>query len=473
MKKPFILLLGVILSATGYFTIHQKTTGKGSTNEEQYKEEREEKEEESGVDKQLSMWFQSKAYPNPYNLDAKYQRAWEQVVRIKKERNSTYNRNQSFSNWTSLGPSVDNGGSIIAGRILCIAIDPNNTNNLWAGSASGGIWKSTNAGASWTYVTTGLHVLGVCSILVDPSNSNIIYAGTGEVCRIDTSNIGFNVWKTRGTYGIGIIKSTNGGSSWSQVLTKNTAQMFAIQSMKFDPTTSNTIYACATDGLYRSTDNGANWSMILSKIYVKDVAINPSNTNQIVATVGNMVNSDKGVYRTTNGNNASPTWTKITTGLPASFEGYINIDNVGSAVLMASIGVSSSGTPNEIYKSADFGATWTVSTTTNHSSYQFWVAHTVAINPFATDSIMFGGVSSYRYRVSNSTRTAISGIHSDVHDIQFDPVKRGTVYICCDGGIYKSTDGGANFSVRNTGLNATQFYASLGVSSNPATPNKM
>jgi hypothetical protein len=211
------------------------------------------------------------------------------------------------------------------------------------------------------------------------------------------------------------------------------------------------------------------------------VAINPSNTNQIVVSIGNMVNSDKGIYRTTNGNNASPTWTKITTGLPASFEGYINLDNVGSGVMMASIGISSStaNTNREIYSSADFGATWSVvggttaGTTTNHSSYQFWVAHTVAINPFATDSIMFAGVGWYRYRVSTTTRTTVTGVHADVHDIKFDPVNRGRIYVCCDGGIYKSTNGGTSFSPINTGLNATQFYASLGVSSNAATPNRM
>lgn len=468
MKRPVLLFLAVLTVTAIYvgFTRSEKP----SMNEKEFiSEENEEAEEESGADKQMSMWFQGRAYPNPYNLNEKYQRAWEQAKKIKIK--GEQNRGSSFSNWTSLGQSY-NGATPIGGRIKCIAIDPNNTNNLWAGSASGGIWKSTNAGTSWSYVPTGMHVLGVTSILVDPSNSNTIYAGTGEVYRVDTSNIGFNVWKTRGTYGIGVIKSTNGGTTWSQVMIKNTAQLFAIQNMVFDPTNSNTIYICATDGLYRSTDNGGTWSQILSKIYVKDIAINPSNTNQIVVSIGNMVNADKGIYRTTNGNNASPTWTKITTGLPATFEGSILLDNVGSGVLCASIGISS-GSSNEIYRSTDFGATWSVLTTTNHCSYQFWFAHTVAINPFDTDSIMFGGVSLYRYRISNTTRTTVGGPHADHHDIKFDPINRGRIYVCNDGGIYKSTNGGSTFSAINNGLNATQFYASLGVSSNITTPNRM
>lgn len=479
MKKPAILLIAALLAALGYFTNRFEKNPQEREGSEQYAEEREEQdedewqneeeEEESGADKQMSMWFQSKAYPNPYNLNQKYQRAWEQAKKIKIK--GEQNRGSSFSNWASLGQSY-NGATIIGGRIKCIAIDPNNSNNLWAGSASGGIWKSTNAGTSWSYVPTGMHVLGVSSILVDPSNSNTIYAGTGEVYRVDTSNIGYNVWKTRGTYGIGIIKSTNGGFTWSQVMVKNTAQLFAIQNMAFDPTNSNTIYACATDGLYRSTDNGGTWSQILSKIYVKDICINPSNTNEIVVSIGNMVNSDKGIYRTTNGNNASPTWTKMTTGLPAAFEGSILLDNVGSGILCASIGVSS-GSSNEIYRSTDFGATWTVQSNSNHCSYQFWFAHTVAINPFATDSIMFGGVNLYRYRIFNSTQTIVNGPHADHHDIKFDPMNRGRIYVCNDGGIYKSTNGGSTFSAINNGLNATQFYASLGVSSNITTPNRM
>jgi hypothetical protein len=446
--------------------------------ETEFENEAEEKEEESGADKQLSMWFQARAYPDPYNLNEKYQQAWEQEKKLREEGNRIATRTNSAANWVSLGPS-SNGGTLIGGRIKCIAIDPNNTNNLWAGSASGGIWKSTNAGTSWASVATGLHVLGVSSILVDPSNSNVIYAGTGEVYRVDTSNIGFNVWKARGTYGIGIIKSTDGGVSWSQVMVKNTAQMFAIQNLMFDPTTSNTIYACATDGLYRSTNNGINWSQILAKTYVKDIAINPSNTNQIVVSIGNMVNSDKGIYRTINGNTAAPAWTKITSGLPASFEGSILLDNAGATELVASIGMSSStaASNREVYRSTDFGATWavvggtTAATTTNHCSYQFWFAHTVAINPFFTDSIMFGGVGLYRYKVSTTSLATVSGVHADNHDIKFDPVNRGRIYVCCDGGIYKSTNGGSTFTAINSGLNATQFYASLGVSA--TTANKM
>ena len=470
MKKPIIILLALAVVALSFFTLVKKETGKEFEKEEQ-SEENEEGEKETGAEKQLAMWFHSKGYPNPNNLNEKYQAAWGQYIEIKRKSNPKGSRIEA-ANWTSLGDV-----STIGGRILCITIDPNNSNNLWAGSASGGIWKSINAGTSWTSVTTNMQVLGVSSILVDPSNSNVIYAGTGEVYRVDTSNIGFNVWKTRGTYGIGIIKSTNGGLSWSQVMTKTTNQLFAIQMLEFDPTNSNTIYACATDGLYRSTNNGSTWSQILSKIYVTDVAINPSNTNEIVVGVGNMVNADKGIYRTTNGSNASPTWTNITAGLPASFTGFIRMDNVGATRLYASIGGASGG--NELYLSTDFGANWSAKNTSAHCGFQYWFSHDLAINPSNTNDILMGGVNFYRYTSTNITTggsiaTISSGsspIHSDHHDVEYDPNNNNTIYVACDGGVYKSTNGGVNWSAINTGLRATQFYASFGV--HPTSANVM
>ncbi|MGB3008272.1 MAG: hypothetical protein WBC06_17285, partial [Chitinophagaceae bacterium] len=426
---------------------------------------------ETGVDKQLNLWFQARAYPDPNFLNEKYQRGWEQFQQFK---NNVQNRLEqtTSANWTSIGPSTS-----IGGRILCVAVTPGNSNLLWAGSASGGIWKSVNAGSVWTPVVTNQPLLGVSSIIVHPTNANIIYAGTGEVYRTDTSNIGFSVWKARGTYGIGIIKSTDGGLTWSQVYTKNTPDMFGIQMLEFDPTNSNTVFACATDGLYRSTDSGGTWSKILSKTYVSDVAINPSDNNQIVVGVGNLVNADKGIYRTVNGNNSTPTWTKITSGLPSTFNGFIRLDNVGSTRLVASIGRSNVSSQQELYLSTNFGSTWIAKNTSHHTQYQYWFSHDVAINPSNLNQFVMGGVPLYRYTSSstsngNGTRTLIgTNVHADIHDVEFDPNNNSIIYIASDGGIFKSINSGSSFTNSNNGLAATQFYASF--VAHPTDPTKM
>src|SRR5579875_602553 len=140
--------------------------------------ENEENEEgnETGADKQLAMWFQARAYPDPYYLNDKYERAWKQAEAIRKNQYSNQATRIQGTSWTSIGPSVT-----IGGRILSIAIDPKNSNNIFIGSASGGIWKSTDAGSTWAHVETGLPVLGVASIVYQPGSSKVILAGTGEV----------------------------------------------------------------------------------------------------------------------------------------------------------------------------------------------------------------------------------------------------------------------------------------------------
>ena len=429
----------------------------------------------SGADKQLASWWWAKAYPDPTYIETKYYQAWLHAKAMKDppiiyQRNSAsqaINLSIFNGNWIPIGPDQN-----IGGRILSIAIDPNNSNILFIGSASGGIWKTVTGGIgsnAWKAVPTGFPVLGVASIIINPSNSNIIYAATGEVYRTDTSNIGFNVWKARGTYGVGILKSIDGGETWTSILNKSLSNLFGVQMLEFDPSDPNTIYACATDGLYRSTDAGANWNKILDKIYVSDVVVHPSNPNLLLAAVGNLLNADKGIYRSANG---GASWTKINSGLPASFEGFIKLDNASTDpdMVIASIG-RDAGNLNELFRSTNFGQNWSVLSNSNHCQYQFWFAHDVAINPSNTNELVMGGVPLYNYNISLADRNGIGGVHADVHDIEFDPSNNNNVYVACDGGMYKSTDGGNTFSMINGGLQAVQFYASFAVS--PTNPNVM
>jgi len=152
--------------------------------------------------------------------------------------------------------------------------------------------------------------------------------------------------------------------------------------------------------------------------------------------------------------------------LPASYEGFIRFDNVAISpnTVIATIGRDAGTTSNEIYRSTDFGANWTVLSNSNHCEYQFWFAHDVAIDPGNANHLVFGGVDLYNYNISTSSRTGVGGVHSDIHDVAFDPTNNNIVYVACDGGMYKSTNGGSSFSMINGGLQAVQFYASIAVS---------
>ncbi len=466
MKKQLLLpLILIAISVTGIIFFYKENFIVPNNSEVNFDEH---EEGFTNADKQMNMWFWSRAYPDPYNLDEKYMQAWVQAEAIRG--NIASKGGNTYGGWVSLGPD-----KTIGGRILTIAINPKHSDTIFIGSASGGIWQSTTAGEgtnAWKRVKTNLPVLGVASIIINPNNTNEIYAGTGEVYRVDTTGIGFNVWKTRGTYGVGIIKSNDGGKTWAQVLTKNNAEMFAIQMLQFDPVNSNSVYACATDGLYRSDNSGSTWNKILDKIYVSDVAIDPANTNILVASVGNLVNADKGLYRSTNG---GASWAKITAVVPSSFAGLIRMDNAGATRLYASFANGTSA--DELYLSTDFGATWIAKSSSAHSSYQFWYANDVAVDPSNINRVLMCGVSMYSYTSTSTTtgagtRSSIGGnIHSDIHDIAYDPLNNNIVYVTCDGGIYKSTNNGSSFSQENNGLDAVQFYASFGVS--PIDSNAM
>ena len=108
----------------------------------------------------------------------------------------------SNGNWASLGPSSSTGGYSGVGRLNCVAFHPTDPNIIWVGAPAGGLWKSTNGGISWTTLTDNLPVIGVSSIVINPSNPNIMYIATGDRDAGDT-------------HSVGVLKSTNGGVTWS------------------------------------------------------------------------------------------------------------------------------------------------------------------------------------------------------------------------------------------------------------------
>ncbi len=470
MIAGIVLCLGAVYCASNYRSIFKSDLFE--------REGEEEEEKESGVAGQMQTFLWQRGWPDPHNLNDKYLAAWQQAQAMRNPDvlDGTGNTGAVGSNnrleygaWTSIGPSTG-----IGGRILSLAVHPTTTTTVFAGSASGGIWKTTNGGTSWAYVPTNQPVLSVPTIIISTQNPNRIYAGTGEVYRADTTEVGFNIWKGRGNYGIGILRSIDGGTTWTQCFYKSTSNLFGVQRLRFNPLRDSTIYAACTDGLYRSQDAGNTWSNIaVGKTYVSDVCISNADTNQIMIGVGNLNNGVKGIYKTTNGGNAAPTWNLLSAApLPgaASFSGLIHFAYLNAATVYAGIGIDDAGTQNELFRTTNFGGAWTQLANSAYMDYQYWCTNAMAIDPARPDTIVLGGVSMMRYRSAGQTSGAIGGtVHSDIHDIKFDPSSTNTFYVACDGGVYKTTNGGGIFSQIDNGLAATQFYATFGVSA--LTPN--
>lgn len=463
-------LIAVLATALVLYNRHSEFEFEGEGEEEE-----EERGRESGSAQQMEYLFQTKAYPNREYLDDKFLAAWEHAEAMRSP--AAYNpaARTTYGAWSQVGTNLN------VGRVLSIAVDPTNNNNVFIGSASGGIWKSTNATGSWSYVPVGYPVLGVPAIAFQPGSGSVILAGTGEVYRNALSNIGYNVWKARGTYGIGILRSTDGGNTWTRTLIRSYPDLFGIQRIKFHPTISTTVFACTSHGIFRSTDAGATWSAtaMLAGQYVSDLVINPGTPNTMVAAVGNLIDPNKGIYRTTNG---GTNWTHVTgTGFPGTFNGFTRLAQHTSTAntIYASVGMGVTTpdghrnyTDNEVYYSTDGGSSWAVRNNSNHCNYQFWFSHAIACNPSNPDQVIIAGINARKYTISTQSTSggtfSTAVIHADIHDVIFDPVNTSRCYIVSDGGVYRSDNinaGTPTWSENINGLQIAQFYAAFGVSS--------
>ncbi len=352
------------------------------------------------------------------------------------------------ANWTSIGPRN------IAGRILDLAFDPNNAGVIWAGAASGGIWRSANDGQSWTPMDDQLPTLAVGCIVTHPTNSNILYIGTGEGS--------FNI---DAVDGVGVLKSTDGGATWSQTaLSWLLSQGQAVNEMVIDPANPNVLVAATRDGVYRTDDAGASWTRTLAAatgwMDAKDIVIDPSNSNILFVAAGYpWGNGNNGIYKSTD-NGVS--WTKLAGGLPggaAMGRASLAISASNPSTVYAGIArtINSGASLLGIYRTTDGGETWTrQSTSPNHYSAQGWYNNVIAVDPANPDIVYSGGMNIYKSADAGVTWTTITnGIHVDFHAIAFN---KGAMYAGTDGGVYKSLTGGSSWTSLNSGLVTMQFY---------------
>ncbi len=257
----------------------------------------------------------ARAYPNDDIPNIARYAAYEQAKHNKLYKTENL---QTTNQWKTIGPH--NKG----GRTNAIAFNPQNPNTMYLGSASGGLWRSYSGGVDgWHYVSTGFPILGVSTIAIESNDSNIIYIGTGEVYNFDAAGTGAAYRSTRGTYGMGILKTTDGGGTWTKSLDWSYQEQKGIWAVKINPLNPNTVWAATTEGTYRSYDAGTTWNQVHDVVMVMDLVINPVDTNIVITGNGNFASAGFGIYRTSDGGNS---WTHITTGLPTFYEGKIQLD---------------------------------------------------------------------------------------------------------------------------------------------------
>ncbi|MDX2359222.1 MAG: T9SS type A sorting domain-containing protein [Crocinitomicaceae bacterium] len=355
-----------------------------------------------------------------------------------------------IGNWSPLGPfshTNTDSWSPGTGRVNCIIEDPNNSSIIYVGAPAGGIWKSIDAGSTWTPLGDELSVIGVSSIAVDPANSNIIYIATGDSDGGDT-------------YSIGVLKSIDGGLTWNSIGGISTNETTEII---IDPTNSNILWLATNVGVLRSIDAGVSWTNMLSG-NIKDIALKPSVSSTVYAVTAS------NFYVTTND---GTTWSNTTAGVPNN-SGRLAIavtpaNNAYVYILSANTDWSFQG----IYRSTNSGNNFTAMNTTTDifESTQAWYDMAITASPTNENTVITGvinlwkstnGGSSFNQLNNWSSPGAAAYTHADIHFLRY---YNGNLYCGSDGGIYRSTNNGNAFTDLSAGLQIGQFYR-LGSSQN-------
>ncbi|MEO6695452.1 MAG: T9SS type A sorting domain-containing protein [Ignavibacteria bacterium] len=421
--------------------------------------------------KQFKRWeefMEPRTFPTGVRFDPSG--AFQEYNKYKKEYLNSDKK--VFGNWTPLGPTNWSNGSEGYnpgnGRINCVYNNPLNPNIIYAGAPAGGLWKSTNNGGTWTVLTDHLAVLGVSSIAIHPSNPNVIYIGTGDG---DGGQ----------TYSIGVLKSIDGGITWNTTgLSYNVFNFVRINKLIIHPSDPNILFAVSNQGIHKSTNAGVNWTQPLSGFNMRDIEFKPGAPQIIYSSGATFRKSTDG----------GESFTIVTSGLPASGIQRLAIGvspaNIEYVYLLASR--SSNGGFLGYYRSTNGGNDFTtMSSSPNLLGYEISGSDqggqgsydlVTAVSPDDINTVYTGGINLWKSTNGGANFFIISHwyypnnlsypyVHADQHFLDYFGTR---LFAGCDGGLFVTTNSGANFTDLSSGLNIMQFYKFGGT---PQSPNRI
>ena len=355
----------------------------------------------------------------------------------------------------SIGPAVTSG------RVMSLAVHPGNVGIIYVGTASGGLWKTTNGGATWTPIMDREGSYSIGWVTLDPNNPNVVWVGTGE--RNSQRSV---------AYGDGVYKSDDGGRSWKNVGLKNSEHIGRIV---VHPKNSDIVYVAAQGplwapggdrGLFRTQDGGKTWEQVLKiseHTGVSDVVLDPRNPDVIVATAYQrrrhfftLIDGgpESAIHRSTDG---GKNWTKVNTGLPNEELGRIgvSISPVNPDILYAI--VESANRRGGIFRSTDNGVTWERRMDYNQGSPMYY--GDIFPDPVDVDRVYIPDVI---FQVSDDGGRSLRplgqrAMHVDNHIIWVDPNNTRHMLVGNDGGLYRSFDAGGTW-VFFENLPLAQYY---------------
>lgn len=398
--------------------------------------------QEQGIDGAVEYYNRLKADPVSGKIDPKL------VAQAKNGVDAMQSQKASSLQWSEMGPNN------VGGRTRALLVDKDSINILYAGGVSGGLWRSTTSGQSWNKIQLPDNIAISC-IAQDPKNG-YIYVGTGEgLAQPNYTNV------NSGMYGQGVYRSTDGINFQ---LLPSTTSFKLVNRIAIDK--NQRIYLATTVGLKVSTDNGDNWSQLKIGGY-KDVKIAPNTTRVFATSGGNTYVSNDGVN-----------FTK--TGVPSSGVGRVEIAiSPSNPDVVYAVLAGSSGDFKGIYRTTDGGTNWSQIAVGGSPSFdlfgsnnQGWYDNVAMVSLTNPDVVYVGGIDMWkgqkqasgafswvRLTAWNYSTLNPHYVHADQHAYTQVPGQANTFYVGTDGGISKTTDGGASFVTLNKNYNVTQFYA--------------
>lgn len=385
--------------------------------------------------------FPSGNFPNPEILFQEYTKQ-KQLSASKK------GFSPNGASWSFIGPHVvpTQQGTAIggAGRINCMAFDPTNANTIWVGAACGGLWKSTNGGASWSPNSDMLPSMSISEIVIDPTNTQVMYIATGDKYGI------YSQYETWGHYSAGILKSTDGGATWNQTgLNYSFPNGAIVQRLVMDSLNTNILFAATFAGILKTTDGGVNWTNVRAGRFY-DIEFHP--TNHSILYAGDSLRIQLTLDGGTN-------WSMTT--VSCSGRNSIAVSRANPNVVYA---WNSSG----FYYSNNSGTSF--SARANPSTYctpYGYYDRVLEVSPVDANIIFAGGMEVARSTNGGTGWTKVSSwnsypaatyVHADSKCFLFAPGSSSTFYSCNDGGIFKTSDQGATWSDLSGGLDIKQYY---------------
>ncbi|HYC92083.1 MAG TPA: sialidase [Thermoanaerobaculia bacterium] len=363
------------------------------------------------------------------------------------------------------------GSAAMSGRIAALdAVREGQRLTIYAGSASGGVWKSVNGGTTFKPVFDKQSVQSIGALTIDPKNPKTIWVGTGESWTRNSVSIGD-----------GIYKSVDGGDNWTHMGLKDSERITRIA---VDPTDSNNVYVCVPGklwsdseerGVYKTTDGGKTWTKVLKGANASTgcsmLSLDAKNPKTIYAGLwdfrrkgwtfrsggeGPTAFSGSGLHKSTDG---GATWTEITgNGLPAKPWGRVAVTVAPSNPSTVYAMIEAEAPHNGLYRSGDGGRTWELRDRSQNMVWRpFYFAHLI-VDPKDENKVYKPNLSLIASNDGGKSFSNVSGAtHGDHHDLWIDPQNTDHLITGDDGGIWYSYDGGNRWWKGNN-LPVSQFY---------------